>query len=125
MDINDEKLLSVVWDRIKRHLDKLDISENEFAKKVGVPQPTINRIKNRAAVPGVDKLRKIAEGMDIPLAALVTPDETESLLIIEMSKLMQNEKIDLLKHAEMEKFWRQQKEREQKEAEEHRKSNQS
>jgi transcriptional regulator with XRE-family HTH domain len=98
--------------RIRRLMDQYGYDETEMARRAGLNQSTINRVLNSTTIPKFTTLKKIAESLNIPVEALTHPDETVSMLLIELSRLDREVTHDLLKHAEMEKLYREKKKQE-------------
>lgn len=65
-----------VGERLKQMLERLEWSENELARRSGVPQPTIHRILTGASKsPRSSNLEKIALAMGVSVTTLAYGDE--------------------------------------------------
>ena len=105
--------MNYIGERVRRLMEQIGYDETEMARLAGLNQSTINRVLNSTTIPKFTTLKKIADGLNIPVEALTHPDEAVSLLLIELSRLDDREVTrDLLKHAEMEKLYREKKKQE-------------
>jgi len=56
-------------------LDDRDISQRDFAAKLGTKQPYISRLLNGGVDPGMNVCQRIADLLDIPLTLLLAEPE--------------------------------------------------
>ena len=101
--------MNYIGARIRRLMEQKGLGETEMAEIAGLNQSTINRVLNSTTIPKFTTLKKIAEGLNIPVEALTHTDDAVSLLLIELSGLDREVTHTLLKHAEMEKLYRERK----------------
>ena len=58
-------------ERLKRYLDEEDISQAEFARQMGVSQPTVWEWLNGHSLPSADRLRKLSQLTGISIDELL------------------------------------------------------
>ncbi|MFA5168256.1 MAG: helix-turn-helix transcriptional regulator [Candidatus Omnitrophota bacterium] len=92
--------MKTIAERIKQYREALPLSQSEFSKKTGLTPAAISQFESGEREPSLDSLRKLAEGLNVPVGYLVGEeadkeflDEPELVAMFrEMKKLKQEDK---------------------------------
>ena len=101
--------MNYIGKRIRSLMEQKGYGETEMAEIAGLNQSTINRVLNSTTIPKFTTLKKIADGLEIPVEALTIADDTLSMLLMTLSRSDREVAQVLLKHAEMEQLYRERK----------------
>jgi transcriptional regulator with XRE-family HTH domain len=96
--------LVVFASRLKQARKALGISQAELGVRMGLPEDVastrINRYEKAIHAPDLETAERMAKELGVPLAYLVTRDETLARAILGFSKLPKDEQARLLKAIE-------------------------
>lgn len=79
-----------IGDTLKKHMREM--TPAELARITGVPAMTIGRIIHGQTRPQIDTLERIAQGIKVPLPALVCDDPELRQLIIDLANKTPDER---------------------------------
>ena len=82
-------------ERIRKELDKKDISQYQLAKAVGITKTSFSHWEQRGNIPSADIVLRIANFLGVSMEYLITGEETGSATMKEIEKLPERRLKDL------------------------------
>lgn len=73
-------MAAIIGDRIREIMRKKDITQIQLAAMIGMSEGHLSRILQGRTKPGIDKVEKIADALEVPMAALYDEDVAISVL---------------------------------------------
>lgn len=71
------------WELVDRRLGELEMTGSEFARRIGVSRPMIEKYKKQGSMPRAERLPAVAKALQVPLETLVAAagDALEAVVV--------------------------------------------